>query len=134
MNAVVTPTLHVDGRCTGLRAARATGFWSRAAGLWAAPEGGVAQALELRPCAAVHTLAMRHPIDIVFVAADGRVLRTVPRLAPWRIAMLPQAAATWELPAGACALLGVRPGARLQCAMPSAAPTGAVRRACGLER
>jgi hypothetical protein len=127
MSAAMTPMLHVDGRCTGLRACRATGFWSRAAGLWATSNGGAPQALELRPCAAVHTLGMREPIDVVFVAGDGTVLRAVPRLAPWRIAMLPRAAATWELPPGACDVHGVRRGARLQVAVHAAAATPAVR-------
>ncbi len=115
MDAATPTTLHLDGRCTGLHARRATGFWSRAAGLWATPTAEP-HALELRPCAAVHTLGMRRSIDVVFVADDGTVLRTVPRLAPWRLARLPRATATWELPAGACAVLGVRPGRRLRVA------------------
>jgi uncharacterized membrane protein (UPF0127 family) len=114
MKSAITPMLDVDGRCTGLPARRATGFWSRAAGLWATSACGVPHALELRPCAAVHTLGMRGPIDVVFVAADGTVLRAVAGLAPWRVAMLPRAVATWELPPGTCAAHGVRRGTRLQ--------------------
>jgi len=134
MDAAMPPMLHVDGRCSGLRACHATGFWSRAAGLWATSPVGRPHALELRPCTAVHTLAMTRPIDVVFVAADGTVLRTVQRLAPWRVAMLPLAAATWELPAGACAALGVRCGTRLQVAVPAAAPIGADRHASGVDQ
>lgn len=134
MNAAMPPMLHVDGRCTGLRACSATGFWSRAAGLWASSASGVPHALELRPCGAVHTLCMRAPIDVVFVAADGTVLRAVPRLAPWRIAMLPSAVATWELPPGACDVHGVRRGARLQVAVPAAAATPAARCEAGSGR
>lgn len=125
MDAALPPMLRVDGHCTGLHVRRATGFWSRAAGLWASPADGTPAALELRPCAAVHTLALGRPIDVVFVAADGTVLRVVPCLAPWRVALLPRAAATWELPDGACAIYGVKPGSRLQVAAPIDPSTGA---------
>ncbi len=106
--------LWVDARCTTLQVRHAGGFWSRAAGLWAWPSKSVPYALELRPCAAVHTFAMRVPIDLAFVAADGEVMRTVDRLAPWRIAGFRGATATWELPAGSCAKLGIRVGVRLR--------------------
>jgi uncharacterized protein len=134
MDAMTMPTLHVNGRCTGLRVRRATGFWSHAAGLWAGPNDGRPLALELRPCAAVHTLAMRRPIDVVFVDADGMVLHAVPRLAPWRVALLPRAAATWELPSGACAALSVHHGSRLQGAVPVVAPLPATRTAARGDR
>jgi hypothetical protein len=119
------PMLYVDGRCTGLPVRRARRFWARAAGLWAIPPGGSRGgastiALELRPCAAVHTLGMRRSIDVAFVTADGIVLRAVAGLAPWRLAMRRGAAATWELPDGASVALGVRVGARLQGAVPTA--------------
>jgi hypothetical protein len=105
--------LHVDGRCTGLPVRRALGFWARAAGLWAVVPDGSPRALELRPCAAVHTLGLPGAIDVVFVDADGVVLRAVSSLRAWRVAWARRAAATWELPAGACEAHGVRPGARL---------------------
>lgn len=123
MDTRLRPMLRVDGRCTGLHAHRATGFWSRAAGLWAICDIGPQPALELRPCAAIHTLAMSGPIDVVFVAADGTVLRVIARLAPWRIAVLPRAAATWELPAGTCASFGVKAGSQLLVAAPGAGST-----------
>ena len=60
-------------------------------------------AMVLAPCAAVHTMFMRFAIDVVFVDADGRALRIVPDLAPWRAAMAPMAHAVIELPAGTLA-------------------------------
>ena len=92
------------------------GFWSRAAGLWVARRAAVPIALELRPCAAVHTLGMRRSIDVVFVADDGTVLRTVPRLAPWRIARLPRRHGDLGTAGGRLRGLGVRPGRRLRVA------------------
>jgi uncharacterized membrane protein (UPF0127 family) len=41
-------------------------------------------ALVLRPCRQVHTIAMRFPIDVVWCASDGRVLRSA-TLKPWRV-------------------------------------------------
>ena len=57
-------------------------------------------AMVLAPCAAIHTMFMRFAIDVVFVDADGRALRIVKSLAPWRAAMTPLAHTVIELPAG----------------------------------
>ena len=56
--------------------------------------------LVLAPCAAVHTMFMRFAIDVIFVGRDGRAVRVVPTLAPWRAAIAPSAHAVIELPAG----------------------------------
>jgi hypothetical protein len=70
-------------------------------------------ALILAPCAAVHTMFMRFAIDLVFVDAEGRALRLVSNLAPWRIAVHPFAHAVVELPAGSLSQRPVKPGDRL---------------------
>src|SRR5438132_1068371 len=57
-------------------------------------------ALVLTPCCAIHTAFMRFPIDVVFVARDGRVLRIVRDLPPWRMAVAVQAASVIEFAAG----------------------------------
>jgi len=58
-------------------------------------------ALIIAPCSAIHTFFMRFVIDVVFVDHDGRVLKTVSDLKPWRIAASPRAYAVVELNAGA---------------------------------
>jgi uncharacterized membrane protein (UPF0127 family) len=58
-------------------------------------------ALVLAPCLMVHTAFMRFPIDVIFVDREGRVVRLVPDLVPWRIAASFGAYATVELAAGA---------------------------------
>lgn len=35
-------------------------------------------------CASVHTFFMAYPLDLVFLSAEGRVLKTVPGARPWR--------------------------------------------------
>lgn len=54
----------------------------------------------LAPCGAVHTWFMRFPIDILFAARDGRVLKVARAVRPWRIAVAWTAFATVELPVG----------------------------------
>jgi uncharacterized membrane protein (UPF0127 family) len=57
-------------------------------------------ALILAPCAAVHTVCMRFPIDVVFVDRDGCVRKIVHDLRPWRMAVSPRAWAAVELAGG----------------------------------
>jgi len=68
------------------------------------------EAMVIAPCGAIHTWFMRFPIDVLFVARDGRVLRTRPSLGPWRMAWRLGAFATIELAAGTLAAAGVGPG------------------------
>ena len=78
----------------------ADSFWLRLKGLLGTatlPEG---EGLLLRPCNCVHTCGMRYAIDVLFLDSDGRILKLVQALAPWRSACCWRAAATLELPAG----------------------------------
>ena len=57
-------------------------------------------ALVIAPCSAVHTWFMRFPIDVLFVARDGRVVKIVNRIGAWRVTASLGAFAAIELPAG----------------------------------
>jgi uncharacterized membrane protein (UPF0127 family) len=70
-------------------------------------------ALMLIPCCAVHTAFMRFSIDLAFLDRDGRIVRMVSRMRPWRIAIAWRARAVIELPAGRLESLAVRLGDRL---------------------
>jgi uncharacterized protein len=62
------------------------------------PEGG---ALVLRPCSGIHMLGMRFAIDALYLDGQGRVVRAVRQLAPWRIGpMEPTAECVIEMPVG----------------------------------
>ena len=74
------------------------------------PDG---EALMLTPCFAVHTAFMRFTIDVIFLDRDGCVVRTVPRLQPWRAAVTWRARAVIELPAGRLEQCDVAPGDRV---------------------
>jgi uncharacterized membrane protein (UPF0127 family) len=67
--------------------------------------------LVLRQCAWAHTLGMALPIDVVHLDPEGRVLRVVPNLRPWRLGPFVWGSrVVLELPAGAAAVTGTRPG------------------------
>jgi len=70
-------------------------------------------ALVLAPCGSVHTFGMRFPIDVLFVGADGCVIKIVEQLGAWRMAGSLQACITVELPTGSVRRHHVRTGDRL---------------------
>jgi uncharacterized membrane protein (UPF0127 family) len=70
-------------------------------------------ALVLAPCGAVHTIGMRFPIDVLFVAADGCVVKVVEHLRTWRMAAALQACITVELAAGSVRRTSILTGDRL---------------------
>ena len=86
---------------------------TRRRGLLGRDSLGASSALMLSPCFAVHTAFMRFPIDVVFVDGDGRAVRIVRDLTPWRIAGAWRAQRVYELPAGKLQTRDVRVGDRL---------------------
>jgi len=56
-------------------------------------------ALILAPTFAIHTFFMKFPIDVLFVARDGRVLKVRRAVGPWRVAACWNAFATIEFAA-----------------------------------
>jgi len=67
----------------------------------------------IAPCSAVHTFGMRFPIDLVFAARDGRVLKIRRAVPAFRIALALRAFAVIEMAAGSVARSGLREGDRL---------------------
>lgn len=67
-------------------------------------------ALIIAPCSSIHTFFMRFAIDVIFVARDGRVLKTYTAVGPRRIAFRFGAFAVVELAAGAIARPQAKPG------------------------
>jgi uncharacterized protein len=70
-------------------------------------------ALIIAPCFSIHTMFMRFDIDAVFVDDDGRAVKVVQGMGPWRIAVEPFAHAVVELPAGSLRERPVDVGDRL---------------------
>ena len=100
---------------TGLAVAET--HWSRLRGLLGASEGDFRNGcgLWIRPCRGVHTLAMRFPIDVVYLDRDGVVVHLERELRPWRIAPVRlQAASVLELPRHTVAKTGTALGDRIE--------------------
>ena len=72
------------------------------------------EALVIAPCNAVHTFFMKFTIDVVFTNREGRIVRVVPAVAPWRITGAWRGFATIELAAGTAARTGTLVGHRLE--------------------
>lgn len=83
-----------------------------------------ASALIIAPCFSIHTLFMRFDIDVVFVDEDGRAVKVVRDMTPWRIAVDPTAHAVVELPAGSLRDRQVNVGDRLYLLAPGGRRVG----------
>ena len=59
--------------------------WERARGLIGRPPPAAGTVMGFRRCNALHTCFMRYPIDILFVDRDGREVRFLRGVKPWRL-------------------------------------------------
>ena len=67
------------------------------------------------PCHGVHTLAMRYPIDVLYLDMEKRVIRLVDNLRPWRITpMIVDSATVIELPPHTAWNTGTRVGDQIE--------------------
>jgi uncharacterized protein len=74
--------------------------------------------LWIRPCHGVHTLAMRFPIDVVYLDRAGTVVHVEHNLQPWRFSPVRmQAASVLELPDRSVARTGTALGDRIEITM-----------------
>lgn len=75
--------------------------WSRLRGLIGVSQNDFSngRGLWIRPCHGVHTVAMRFPIDVLYLDRAGRVVHLEHDLPPWRFSrVLTRAASVLELP------------------------------------
>jgi uncharacterized membrane protein (UPF0127 family) len=92
------------------RARLADNFFTRLRGLLGTKGLESGEGLVIRPCSSVHTFFMGYAIDVVFVGADHRVLKTVPDLVPGRLAACLGSRYVIELPAGTLAATATEAG------------------------
>lgn len=88
----------------------ATSRAARRRGLLGRDSLGANEGLLLTPCIAVHTAFMRFPIDVIFIDGDGRAVRVVPEVRPWRMTASLRAHAVIELAAGTAAAADIQVG------------------------
>ena len=94
--------------------------WSRLLGLLGTVEDdfGNGAGLWIRPCRGVHTLAMRFPIDVVYLDCAGKVVHVEHNLQPWRFSPIRmQAASVLELPSHTVARTGTALGDSIEIQM-----------------
>jgi uncharacterized membrane protein (UPF0127 family) len=85
--------------------------WARMVGLLGRTHLGVGDGLLLSPAWSIHTWFMRIAIDVVFIDAEGRVLRVYPELRAWRLVSGTRKARTvLEFGAGTLAATPLEPG------------------------
>jgi len=103
---------HIDCETPGgrLRVRVAGSFVARGLGLLVGAPLQADEGLLITPCGSIHTLGMRYAIDVVFLHADGRVLRICPAVGAGRVRIGRGARSVLELQAGAAARHGLVPG------------------------
>ena len=83
------------------RARIAAGFWQRLVGLLGRRSLAAGEGLVLSPCRSVHTFFMLFAIDVVYVDRSRTVVKTVPKLKPFRTSVAQRTAhSAIELPSG----------------------------------
>ncbi len=104
-------------------------FFSLARGLLGRSNLPAGEGILLVGCWNIHMFFMRFAIDVVYVDAELRVLKTRPALRPWRLSACPGAHTTIELAQGTLARHPLAPGDRLRLA-PISDRGDAVNHAC----
>ena len=84
--------------------------WSRSKGLLGRRGLGEQEGLWIQPTSSIHMWFMRFPIDVIWAAEDGRVLKLVVNIKPWRMSFCRGAKVALELPVGAIARSGIEVG------------------------
>jgi uncharacterized membrane protein (UPF0127 family) len=98
----------------GERISIAETSWSRLVGLLGKCGLEPGAGLLIVPSQAIHTFAMRFPIDVVFLDRDWRVVHLTPRMVPFRITALHwKAHCVLELPSGTTTLTSTSIGDQL---------------------
>ena len=98
-----------DGLVVAEQVEIAAGAWKRLVGLLGRRELPTGHALLLKPCSSIHTCGMKFSIDALYCAKDGRIVKCVKNLSPWRFGPV-GAHMVVELPAGSIDRLDLRVG------------------------
>lgn len=113
--SAATLALCVEGRETPLATTIETAFDSASRKRGLLGRDGLAEgaALVIAPCSAVHTFAMRFPIDVIFARRDGRIIKMRQAMPVSRITGAIRAFAVIEMAAGTIERAAIRVGDRL---------------------
>jgi uncharacterized membrane protein (UPF0127 family) len=87
--------------------------WTRSKGLLGRSQLDPDEGLWIQPTGSIHMWFMRFPIDVVYADGEGRVLKLVHGIRPWRMSACRGAKVALELPVGAIERAGVQVGDHL---------------------
>ena len=87
--------------------------WTRSKGLLGRSGLDPDEGLWIQPTGSIHMWFMRFPLDVVYADRDGRVLKLVREIRPWRMSACRGAKVALELPVGAIDRSGVEVGDHL---------------------
>ena len=114
---MTTSTMAMDNQRTGERVAdhvrEASNPMTRSVGLLGKKTLPAGEALLIRPCWSIHTWFMRFAIDVIFVDREDRVVKVVPNMKPWRMAMAKGAHYVIEMRGGSLTEGDLVPGDQL---------------------
>jgi uncharacterized membrane protein (UPF0127 family) len=87
--------------------------WTRSKGLLGRSGLDPDEGLWIQPTGSIHMWFMRFAIDVVYADKEGRVLKLVRGIRPWRMSACRGAKVALELPVGAIDRAGVEVGYHL---------------------
>jgi uncharacterized membrane protein (UPF0127 family) len=87
--------------------------WTRSKGLLGRAGLDPDEGLWIQPTGSIHMWFMRFAIDVVYADKEGRVLKLVRGIRPWRMSACRGAKVALELPVGAIDRAGVEVGDHL---------------------
>ena len=82
----------------------------RMKGLLGKRELAAGEGLLIQPAPSIHTFFMRFPIDVVFLAKNGEVMKVAPNVGAWLVRSCRRAFAVLELAAGEAERHGITVG------------------------
>ena len=110
---MLTATNITKGVAVGEAIQAAVDFWPRCKGLLGRRSLAMGEGLLLFPCASIHCLGMRFPIDALFLDQSGQVIALREKMAPGALAACKGACGVLELAAGQISGKNIAVGDRL---------------------
>lgn len=106
----VVALTRADGSVICERCVVADRMLPRMKGLLGKRELVAGEGLLIQPAPSIHTFFMRFPIDVVFLAKNGEVMKVAPNVGAWRMRSCRRAFAVLELAAGEAERRGITVG------------------------
>ncbi len=111
MNSGITIVNETRGAVIADKVELAASFWSRGKGLIGRKSLAEGYGLVIRPCGSIHMFFMSIPLDVLHVDKEGRIVKILHEIKPWRVGPIVfKSAWVVELPAGTARRTGTEEG------------------------